>query len=130
MSAIQSGCLQAALLAAAIVSSPAVAEISPNAAEWPTGEGWALRPQGVTGVTHDWEIPDSPLPLDAGTPKITISVPTEFKIDIDLTIHRTDVPSGKRLRRAKAMASASGCGRYDIRHLLCRSVVSRARRHP
>jgi hypothetical protein len=74
----------------------------------PSGRpAWALRPQGVTGVTHDWEIPDSLLPLDAVTP---ISVPTEFKIDIDLTVHRTDVPSekrGERVRRVKAMASGS-----------------------
>jgi hypothetical protein len=84
-------------------------------------------------VTHDWDIPDSPLPLDGGTPKITISVPTEFKIDIDLTIHRTDVLSKKRggpVRRIKAMTSGSGCGRYDVRHLRCRSGVSQAGRHP
>jgi hypothetical protein len=132
MSAIQLGCLQAALFVAAIVSSSAVVEISPNAAEWPTGEGWALRPQGITGVTHDWDIPDSPLPLDGLTPKITISVPTEFKIDIDLTIHRAEVPSekrGERLRRAKAMASGNACGRYDVRHLRCRSGLSQAGRH-
>jgi hypothetical protein len=132
MTGIQSGCLRAALLAA-IVSSSAVAEISPNAAEWPTGEGRALRPQGITGVTHDWDIPDSPLPLDGVTPKITISVPTEFKIDIDLTIHRTDVLSGKpveRLRRVKAMASGSGCGRDAVRHLRCRSGASQVGRHP
>jgi hypothetical protein len=36
MSAVRSGCLHAALLVAAIVSSSAVAEISPNA-ERPTG---------------------------------------------------------------------------------------------
>jgi hypothetical protein len=133
MSAVQSGCLHAALLVAAIVSSSAVAEISPNAAEWPTGEGWALRPQGITGVTHDWDIPDSPLPLDAVTPKITITVPTEFKIDIDLTIHRADVPSEKRderVRRVKAMASGSGFRRYDVRHLRRRSLINQAGRHP
>jgi hypothetical protein len=84
-------------------------------------------------VPYDWDIPDSPLPLDAVTPKITISIPTEFKIDIDLTIHRTDVPSekrGGRVRRAKAMASGSGCARYHARRLRCRSGVSQAGGHP
>ena len=81
MSVIQLGCLQAALLVAAAISSSAIAEIPPNAAESPTGEGRALRPQGTAGAAHDWEIPDSALSLDAVTPKITINIPTEFKID-------------------------------------------------
>jgi hypothetical protein len=126
MNAIQFGCFRAALLVVAIISSSAVAEISPNAAEWPTGEGLALRPQGVT---HDWDIPDSP--LDGVTPKIIVSIPKEFKIDIDLTIHRADAPSGEcgeRLRRVQAMAS--GCGRYDRRHLRCRSRISQGGKHP
>jgi hypothetical protein len=128
VNAIQFGCLRAALLVAAIISSSAVAEISPNAAEWSTGEGLTLRPQSVT---HDWEIPDSPLSLDGVTPKITVSIPTEFKIDIDLTIHRADAPSGERGERPRRMkAMASGCGRYDMRHLRCRSEINHARRHP
>jgi hypothetical protein len=128
MNPIQFGCLRAALLTAAIISSSAIAEISPNAAEQSTSEGLTLRPQGVT---HDWEIPDLPLSLDGVTPKITISIPTEFKIDIDLTIHRADAPPGERserLRRVKAMAS--GCGRYDVHHVRCRNEINHARRHP
>jgi hypothetical protein len=123
MSVIQLGCIQAALLIAASISSSAIAEIPPNAAEWPTGEGRAPRPQGITGATHDWEIPDSP--LDGVTPKITVSIPTEFKLDIDLTIHRADAPSdehGERFRRVKALAGG-------VRHLRCRSRVSQAGRH-
>jgi hypothetical protein len=123
MSVIQLGCLQAALLAAATISSSAIAEIPPNAAESPTGEGRALRPQDTAGAAHDWEIPDSALSLDAVAPNITVNVPTEFKIDIDLTIHRADVPSGEqseRLRRAKATARG-------VHHLHC---LDQARRHP
>jgi hypothetical protein len=125
MSVIQLGCLQAALLVAATISSSAIAEIPPNAAESPTGEGRALRPQGTAGAAHDWEIPDSALSLDAVTPKITINIPTEFKIDIDLTIHRADAPSeerSERLRSVKAMARSA-------HHLRCRSEINQARRH-
>jgi hypothetical protein len=120
MSVIQLGYLQAVLLVAATISSSAIAEIPPNAAEWPTGEGRALRPQGLTGVTHDWEIPDSALSLDA------VNIPTEFKIDIDLTIHRADAPSeerSERLRRVKAMVR----GAHNLR---CRSEINQARRRP
>jgi hypothetical protein len=123
MSVIQLGCLQVVLLIAASISSSAIAEIPPNAAEWPTGEGRAPRPQGITGATHDWEIPDSP--LDGVTPKITVSIPSEFKLDIDLTIHRADAPSdehGERFRRGKALAGG-------LHHLRCRSRVSQAGRH-
>jgi hypothetical protein len=122
MNVIQLGCLRPALLVVAIILSSAVAEISPNAAEYSTGEDLALRPQGVT---HDWDIPDSP--LDGITPKITVSIPTEFKIDIDLTIHQADSPfgeRGERLRRLKVMASRR------VRHLRCPSEVNHARRHP
>jgi hypothetical protein len=126
MSVIQLGCLQAALLVAATISSSAIAEIPPNAAEWPTGEAGALRPLGITGVTHNWEIPDSALSLDVVTPKITVNIPTEFKIDIDLTIHTADDPSGEqseRLRRVKATARG-------VHHLHCRIGINQARRHP
>jgi hypothetical protein len=130
MSAIQSGCLRAALLVAAFASTSAAAEISPNGAQWPTGEGWVLRPQGITAVTHDWDIPDSPLRSDAVTPKITIDVPTEFKVDIDLTIHRADPPpakGGPRVRRARAIALRGVCAPHDVRNLRCRSHPGR---HP
>jgi hypothetical protein len=39
MSVIQLGCIQVALLVAATISSSAIAEIPPNAAESPTGDG-------------------------------------------------------------------------------------------
>jgi hypothetical protein len=122
MSVIQLGCIQAALLVAATISSSAIADIPPNAAESPTGEGRVHN--RITGVTHDWEIPDSP--LDGVTPKFTVNVPAEFKIDIDLTIHRADDLSGERgerLRRVKATARGA-------RHSRCRSEVNQVRRHP
>jgi hypothetical protein len=75
-------------------------------------------------VTHDWEIPDSP--LNGVTPNITVNIPMAFKIDIDLTIHRTDDLSGERgerLRRVKATARGA-------RHSRCRSEVNQVRRHP
>jgi hypothetical protein len=131
MRVVRLGCLEAALLVAATVSSSAVAEIPPNAAKWPTGEGRGLRSQGLTGVTHDWEIPDLPLSLDAGIPKITVGIPTEFKIDIDLTIHPADAASGERgerFRRVKATPGSSG--RHDGRHLRCRSGINQPGRHP
>jgi hypothetical protein len=85
--------VRAALFVAAMLStSVAAAELSPNSAEWPSGDGWIIQlgPQGLPHAAHDWEIPDSPLLPDAVTPKTMISVPTEFKFDITLTIRHND----------------------------------------
>jgi hypothetical protein len=95
--------VRVALLVAAMFStSVAAAELSPNSAEWPSGDGWTIQldPQEIKHAAHDWEIPDSPLLPDAVTPKTTISVPTEFKFDVTLTIRHND----KSLRNHRARA--------------------------
>jgi hypothetical protein len=125
MSFVERGCLQAALLMAALISSSATAEIPSNSAEWPSGEGKGTRPRSLTGA-GDWEIPDSALSLDAGTPRITINIPSEIKIDIDLTIHQDDSPSEERSERVRRVTTA---GRR-VHHSRCRSEINQAKRHP
>jgi hypothetical protein len=117
MIAVRAGCVPAALFVVFVFSTSATAgEMTPNSAEWPIGEGWALRLQG-TRATHDWETADPAL-SDAATPMMTIRIPTEFKLDIELTIRRTDAPSekgGAHLRRPKAIASEGTYVRHDVR---------------
>ena len=85
----------AALFVAAIFStSVAAAEFSPNSAAWPRGDGWIIQAQAATRAAHDWEIPDSPLLPDGVMPKTLISVPTEFKFDVTLTIRRNEKSLG------------------------------------
>jgi hypothetical protein len=119
MTAVQSGCVRAALFVVAIFATSATAgQMIPNSVEWPIGEGWALRPQ----ATHERETPDPALP-DAATPVMTIKIPTEFKLDVELTIRRADAPSekgGAHLRRPKAIASEGACARHDARLRRCR----------
>jgi hypothetical protein len=111
--------VRTALFVVAIFATSATAgQMTPNSAEWPIGEGWALRPQ----ATHDWETPDPALP-DAVTPMMTIRIPTEFKLDVELTIRRIDTPSekgGAHLQRQKAIASEGACARHDVRLRHCR----------
>jgi len=105
--------MHAALFVAAIFStSVAAAEFSPNSAAWPSGDGWIiqLNPRGVTHAAHDWEIPDSPPLPDAVTPKTIISVPTEFKFDITLTIRHNDKSVGNHVARARHPAGTAYCG--------------------
>jgi hypothetical protein len=105
--------VRAALFVAAIFStSVAAAELSPNSAAWPSGDGWIIqldRPE-VTPAAHDWEIPDSPLLPDAVTPKTIISVPTEFKFDVTLTIRHDDKALENHGMRARHPVGTAHCG--------------------
>ena len=70
--------VQAAIIAATIFSTSVIAaEVSPNSAAWPGGDGWIIQlvPKEIKRAAHDWEIPDSPLLPDTVTPKTVISVP-------------------------------------------------------
>ena len=105
--------VQAAAIAATIFStSVTAAEISPNSAEWPSGDGWVfqLSPQEIKRATHDWDIPDLPLLPDAVTPKTVISVPTEYKFNITLTIRRSDKSLGHHGAGIRHPVGTPHCG--------------------
>jgi hypothetical protein len=102
--------VRAALFVAAMLStSVAAAELSPNSAEWPSGDGWIIQlgPQGLPHAAHDWEIPDSPLLPDAVT--TVISVPTEFKFNVTLTIRHNDKSLGNHHARARHPVGPAHC---------------------
>jgi hypothetical protein len=104
--------VRAALFVFAVPStSAAAAEFLPNSAEWPSGDGWILQlnPPAATHATYDWEIPDSPLLPDAVTPKTMISVPTEFKFNITLTIRHNDKSLRNHAARARHPAGTAHC---------------------
>jgi hypothetical protein len=103
---------QAAIIATTIFSTSVnAAEVSPNSAEWPRGDGWVLQlgPQELKRAAHDWEIPDSPLLPDAVTPRTVISMPTEFKFDITLTLRRSDKSLRNHAARARRPAVTAHC---------------------
>jgi hypothetical protein len=105
--------VQAATIAATIFStSVTAAEVSPNSAEWPSGDGWIIQvgSQEIKRAAHDWEIPDSPLLPDAVTPKTVISVPTEFKFNVTLTIRHNDKSLGNHRARARPQVGPTHCG--------------------
>jgi len=113
--------VRVALLVASMLStSVAAAELSPNSAEWPSGDGWTIQldPQEIKHAAHDWEIPDSRRLPDAGTPKAMISVPTEFKFDVTLTIRHDDKSPGNHRARARHPVGPTHC-----------SVVARGATH-
>jgi hypothetical protein len=104
--------VQAAIVAATIFSTLVIAaEVSPNSAEWPSGDGWTIQlgPQEIKHATHDWEIPDSPLLPDAVTSKTVISVPTEFKFNVTLTIRHHDKSLGNHRARARHPVGPAHC---------------------
>ena len=112
--------VRAALFVASISStSVAAAEPSPNSTAWPSSDGWIIQvgPQGATRATHDWEIPDSPLLPDAVMPKTVISVPTEFKFDITLTVRRDEKSLGKHGARFRRPLGIAHCGNEAARNL-------------
>jgi hypothetical protein len=105
--------VQAATIAATIFSTSVTAtEVSPNSAEWPRGDGRIIQlgPQKIKRAAHDWEIPDSSLLRDAVTPKIVISVPTEFKFDVTLTIRHNDKSHENHGARARHPVGTAHCG--------------------
>jgi hypothetical protein len=125
--------VRAALFVASISStSVAAAEPSPNSTAWPSSDGWIIqvRPQGATRAAHDWEIPDSPLLPDAVMPKTVISVPTEFKFDVTLTIRRNEKslgPHGARFRRPMGTAHCSDDAPHNLRLAHCRGLIGHPR---
>ncbi len=128
--------VQAATIAATILStSVTAAEVSPNSAEWPSGDGWVIQmgPQEIKRAAHDWEIPDSPLLPDAVTPKTVISVPTEFKFNVTLTIRHSDKSLGNHAARARHPARSALCvdgTPHNLQPARCRGSMGhpRARR--
>jgi hypothetical protein len=128
--------VQAAIIATTISStSVTAAEVSPNSAAWPSGDGWIIQvgPSGVTPAAHDWEIPDSPLLPDVATPKAVISVPTGFKLDITLTIRNNDKSHETLGARARHPVGEAHCGDqafHNLRPARCRASMGhpRARR--
>ena len=121
----------AALFVAAIFStSVAAAEFSPNSAAWPRGDGWIIQAQAATRAAHDWEIPDSPLLPDGVMPKTVISVPTEFKFDVTLTIRRNEKslgPHGARFRRPMGIAHCGNEAARNLRPAQCRGWMGHPR---
>jgi hypothetical protein len=123
----------AALFVAAIFStSVAAAEFSPNSAAWPRGDDWIIQVglQGARRAAHDWEIPDSPLLPDGVMPKTVISVPTEFKFDVTLTIRRNEKslgPHGARFRRPMGTAHCSDDAPHNLRLAHCRGLIGHPR---
>ena len=117
--------VRAALFVAVIFStSVAAAEFSPNSAAWPSGDGWVIQlgPQEIKRAAHDWEIPDSPLLPDAVTPNTIVSVPTEFKFNITLTIQPNDKPLGNhaaRSHRPAGFAHRNDCRGQKLRSAHC-----------
>jgi hypothetical protein len=112
--------VRTALFVAAIFStSVAAAEVSPNSAAWPNGHGWVIQlaSQGVTRAAHDWEIPDPLLLPDAVTPQTVISIPTEFKFDITLTIRRNGKSLGNHGARFRHPVGIAHCGDEAPRNL-------------
>jgi hypothetical protein len=122
-----------ALFVAAIFStSVASAGLSPNSAEWPIGDGWIihLSRKEITHAEHDWEIPDSPLLPDAVIPKTVISVPTEFKFDVTLTIRHNDKALGFHDARRRHRVGTVHCGdgaRHNWRPVRCRGSMQHPR---
>jgi hypothetical protein len=105
--------VQAATIAATFFSTSVTAtEVSRNSAEWPSGDGWVIQlgPQEIKRAAHDWEIPDSPLRPDAATPKMMISVPTEFKFDVTLTIRHNDKSHKNHGARVRHPVGTVHCG--------------------
>jgi hypothetical protein len=125
--------VQAATMAATILStSMTAAEVSPSSAEWPTGEGWIIQvgPQELKRAAHDWEIPDSPLLPDAVTPKTVITVPTDFKFNVTLTIRHNDKSLENHGTRARHPVGTAHCGNEAPRKLRparCRGWVGHPR---
>jgi hypothetical protein len=104
--------VEAAIIVTTIFSTSVnAAEISSNSAEWPRGDGWVLQlgPQELKRATHDWEIPDSPLLPDVVTPRTVISMPTEFKFDITLTIRHSDKSLRNHAARARHPTGTAHC---------------------
>ena len=125
--------VRTALFVAAMLStSVAAAELSPNSAEWPSGDGWIIQlgPQGLPHAAHDWEIPDSPLLPDAVMPKTIISVPAEFKFNITLTIRHNDKSPGNHGARARHPVGTAHCGDVtpnNLRPARCRGGMGHPR---
>jgi hypothetical protein len=125
--------VRAALFVAVIFStSVAAAEFSPNSAAWPSGDGWVIQlgPQEIKRAAHDWEIPDSPLLPDAVTPNTIVSVPTEFKFNITLTIRRSDKSSRHHSARPRDTVRLADCGdvkRHNLRPAQCRGRMGHPR---
>ena len=125
--------VQAAAIAATIFStSVTAAEISPNSAEWPSGDGWIIQldPPGVTHAAYDWEMPDSPLLPDAVMPKTVISVPTDFKFNITLTIRHNDKSPSNHGARIRHPLGAAHCGdvtRHNLEPAHCRGRKGHSR---
>ncbi len=121
--------VQAATIAATIfATSVTAAEVSPNSAAWPSGDGWVIQlgPQEIKRATHDWEIPDSPLLPDAATAKTVISVPTEFKFNITLTIRHGDKSlenHGARARHPVGTAHCADQTPHDLPPAHCRGWI-------
>jgi hypothetical protein len=125
--------VQAATIAATIFStSVTVAEVSPISAAWPSGDGWIIQldPPGVMHAAHDWETPDSLLLPDAATPKTMISIPTEFKFDITLTIRHDDKllgHHGARFRHPVGTAHSGDVTPHNLRPAHCRGGMGHPR---
>jgi hypothetical protein len=100
--------VQAAFHAAAVIFSMpvAAAEISPNVAEWPTGDVWPSEAaqHGASRTADQQPIPGTPAPEERVRPTASnltpaqykLDIPTEFKFNITLTIRRIDRPIGRR----------------------------------
>jgi len=89
-----------------------------------------IQAAGDTRATHDWEIPDSPLLPDGVMPKTVISVPTEFKFDVTLTIRRNEKslgPHGARFRRPMGTAHCSDDAPHNLRLAHCRGLIGHPR---
>jgi hypothetical protein len=99
------------LVAAVILSTPVgAAELSPNLAEWPTGDVWPSEaaPQRGAPTADQRPIPATPPQEQRARPNASnlapaqykFDIPTEFRLNITLTIRRNDKPPERHGRRS------------------------------
>jgi hypothetical protein len=103
--------VQTAFLVAAVILSRSVgaAELSPNLAEWPTGDVWPSEaaPQRGAPTAGQRPIPATSPQEERARPNASnlapaqykFDIPTEFKFNITLTIRRNDQPLANHSRR-------------------------------
>jgi hypothetical protein len=122
--------IQSALHVATVIISTSMiaAEISPNAAELPTGDIW---PSGAPHLdpsrkTEDKEKRATPVPVprpsNIAPAELKFDVPTEFKFDITLTIRPNDKPLGNhavRSHRPAGFAHRADCRGQKLRSAHC-----------
>jgi hypothetical protein len=114
------------LVVAVILSTPvAGAELSPNLAEWPTGDVWPSEaaPQRGASTADQRPRPATPPQDERARPNASnltpaqykFDIPTEFKFNITLTIRRNDKPPQRHGRRLGTTRTSGHASLHDLR---------------